>query len=807
MGWHFSVSSIFLNWGGLMITKKYVLIASLVFIPALVSARTIGSNEYMVWGIGSDQIDIPAGSVISEAVLTIKNITPQDTPLYIHLLDNAEKGILIGTNEGSEDYFDSYGVELSGVYENGNYVCRFSQNENAQSPVRTIYPNPTSVTLADSSTVQLSSALLELMDYAGNGRGVGVGIDSGDNTSYSIDSAIFELTIRSYTAQTSAQSLVFMCNLTSLACWSMAESSGTAVTDSSGNNNTAQLYGEVIREAGISGNGLRLDGINGCMSAMLDVSETNCAVSLWFKTTSLNGGLFSATYGEYGGAHDRNLFLENGKLVARIWSEETIVTNGLNLADGFWHHVVYTYGTSINGQCLYVDGQLAASGIKNQSNFTWQDRIYIGYSKLSAAAFFNGSIDEVQIYNKTLDEQAIQALYAKLAGHWSMDDNFGAAVMDSSGNNNIAQLYGGVTREAGSLQLDGINDCMSVKLDVSETNCAVSLWFKTTSLNGGLFSATYGEYGGAHDRNLFLENGKLVARIWSEETIVTNGLNLADGFWHHVVYTYGTLINGQCLYVDGQLAASGIKNQSNFTWQDRIYIGYSKLSAAVFFNGSIDEVQIYNKTLDEQAIQALYTKPSVHWLMDESFGTAVTDSSGNNNTAQLYGGVIREAGISGNGLRLDGVNGCMSARLDVSETNCAVSLWFKTTSLNGGLFSATYGEYGGAQDRNLFLENGNLVARIWSEETIVTNGLNLADGFWHHVVYTYGTSINGQRIYVDGQLAASGIKSQSDFTWQDRIYIGYSRKSAAPFLNGSIDEVQIYNKTLDEQAIQALYAR
>jgi pimeloyl-ACP methyl ester carboxylesterase len=174
---------------------------------AFLSAQTIEANQYVIWGIGDDEIAIPAGSVITEAVLTITNVAPQNTPLYIHLLDNTEKGLQIGTDDGTGDSFISYGVLLSGTYENGNYVCRFSQND-LLSPIRTIFPSPTSVTLADASTVQLSSAFLELMDYVGNGRGFGIGIDNGNNTSYSIDTLKLELTIRSYTTQTS-QTLVF----------------------------------------------------------------------------------------------------------------------------------------------------------------------------------------------------------------------------------------------------------------------------------------------------------------------------------------------------------------------------------------------------------------------------------------------------------------------------------------------------------------------------------------------------------------------------------------------------------------------
>jgi hypothetical protein len=190
-----------------MRTKNYILIVLVALTSALLSAQTIEANQYVIWGIGDDQINIPAGSVITEAVLTIENVAPQYTPLSIHLLDNTEKGLQVGTDAGTGDYFDSYGVSLSGVYENGNYVCRLSQNDSL-SPMRSIFPSPASVTLADSTTVQLSSAVLELMDYAGNGRGLGIGIDNG-NTAVSYQSISLNITLKVYQGQASSQMLAF----------------------------------------------------------------------------------------------------------------------------------------------------------------------------------------------------------------------------------------------------------------------------------------------------------------------------------------------------------------------------------------------------------------------------------------------------------------------------------------------------------------------------------------------------------------------------------------------------------------------
>ena len=87
---------------------------------------------------------------------------------------------------------------------------------------------------------------------------------------------------------------------------------------------------------------------------------------------------------------------------------------------------------------------------------------------------------------------------------------------------------------------------------------------------------------------------------------------------------------------------------------------------------------------------------------------------------------------------------------------------------------------------------------------IDTTGLNLADGQWHHVAYTYGGNTGGQKIYVDGILRASGFKSQSDFNWDNRVYIGHSAYAGQPYFQGTMDDVAIWNTALTAAQMLAL---
>ncbi|MDQ3813832.1 MAG: hypothetical protein M3347_07755 [Armatimonadota bacterium] len=97
---------------------------------------------------------------------------------------------------------------------------------------------------------------------------------------------------------------------------------------------------------------------------------------------------------------------------------------------------------------------------------------------------------------------------------------------------------------ASALQFSGVNDYIDIDIDLLETEATHELWCKTTQPNGGLFSVVSGKHGTNNDRNIYLSEGNLKARLYNNEIIATTGLNLADDLWHHVAHVYGTFEDG-----------------------------------------------------------------------------------------------------------------------------------------------------------------------------------------------------------------------------------------------------------------------
>jgi len=119
-----------------------------------------------------------------------------------------------------------------------------------------------------------------------------------------------------------------------------------------------------------------------------------------------------------------------------------------------WHHIVGTYDRTQNLMLLYHNGSLAASlGPCTAAVGTTTKPFYIGAdpeNNSAGTAEFQGVIDKVRIYNRTLSASEMQAHYngifsdeTGLIGLWHFDEGTGTSTADTSGNGNNGTLFNG----------------------------------------------------------------------------------------------------------------------------------------------------------------------------------------------------------------------------------------------------------------------------------------------------------------------------------------------------------------------------
>lgn len=178
----------------------------------------------------------------------------------------------------------------------------------------------------------------------------------------------------------------------------------------------------------------------------------------------------------------------------------------------------------------------------------------------------------------------------------------------------------------------------------------MSLWFRTTATQIGVLLG-FGDNAttpfGAADRTLYINGaGALSFYVWDgSPNTITSTNTFRDGQWHHAAATFSAA-TGMRLYVDGLLVAQNPNVTVAYTYPSG---GYWRIGQD--FNGTIDDVQIWNVVRTPAQIQSARSRPLTggeaglirYWRFDEIAGSGVRDSTENRADAWLFGNWQRVA--------------------------------------------------------------------------------------------------------------------------------------------------------------------
>jgi hypothetical protein len=401
-----------------------------------------------------------------------------------------------------------------------------------------------------------------------------------------------------------------------------------------------------------------------------------------------------------------------------------------------------------------------------------------------------------------------------LAAYWKLDDASGTSAADASGLVNTGTVYGGATWVSGvtggALSLNGTNAYAATSKVVSTQidNITMSAWVKwngATSdhqviLNNGS-TATSGY-------SIFLDhgNGNKLSLLAGGIAVMSSQTTLPVGQWALITATRSA--GTWNLYVNG--AAVAITNGGT---TPHVPAGTTTIGAAQGgiqnFNGSVDDVRLYNGALSSNSVIALYHEvptPVAYWKLDETSGTSAADSSGNNNTGTVYGTANWVSGEIGGALSLNGTNAYVQA-LSLASTqtdNITMSAWVKwngSTSdhqviLNNGS-TATSGYA-------VFLDHGNSnkLSLLAGGVAVMSSQTTLATGQWTMVTATRSGGI--WSLYVNGASVAITGSATTPRVPAGVTTIGAAQGGIQDF-NGTVDDARFYNSALGSSSVQNLY--
>ena len=199
----------------------------------------------------------------------------------------------------------------------------------------------------------------------------------------------------------------------------------------------------------------------------------------------------------------------------------------------------------------------------------------------------------------------------------------------------------------GGFEFDGLNDYINISrspyLNLTSSNMSINLWYKVqndsitqkimVSNADNLLSIGSGGYHVWIDESMKPSFTVGQKGDTKDRTVTSSIYNNND--WHMVtaIFDSGT---GLYLYVDGVMdnatySGDVITDITNIASAFPTVIGEfgSVAEDALYFNGTLDEVRIYNRTLTAQEISSLYNTSTPKFSCDLYDNGAITDSQNN----------------------------------------------------------------------------------------------------------------------------------------------------------------------------------
>jgi Concanavalin A-like lectin/glucanases superfamily len=206
--------------------------------------------------------------------------------------------------------------------------------------------------------------------------------------------------------------------------WHLDEGSGTIVHDSSGDRNNGFLASGARWTTGRFGSALSFDGSRGQVHVIDNTSlepASAVTVSAWIKSAQSPGdfkyivakgatGCIAASYGLYSGpSGGLEFYISKDRGTTYVRSPDA----GNRVWDGNWHMVVGTFdGSKVH---LYVDGGEIGAGTARSGSLEYvlpdSNDLFIGDYPGCALHTFDGAIDEISVWSRTVTASEVQATF------------------------------------------------------------------------------------------------------------------------------------------------------------------------------------------------------------------------------------------------------------------------------------------------------------------------------------------------------------------------------------------------------------
>ena len=513
------------------------------------------------------------------------------------------------------------------------------------------------------------------------------------------------------------------------------------------------------------------------------INHHSWSMCAWVRTTSNDNVVFGLTYGLRlwcGSTNYVNLYNSTRNVSA---------SNNISTIDGKWHHICATYSTLDNAVNVYVDG------IKGTTSYypsgetyasSWANSVAIGRdfnnSTASSHYYFQGSMNDVRIYDHCLSAKEVKEISKGLVLHYKLSDPY----IEPTTNNYSgwsSNCYNGTTGTYNygtttDMYYDNLDGITRVRMGTSNLDAWPYVFFNniTPPSNGEYRTLSFDYYPTIKDKVNFYTYNTSGTITWIANGVKGTGGNIPvnTNSWNHISVT---------------IKNTGSSN-SGFGY---MRIGLEKHTSSTSNYWLFKNIQIESKD---------HSTPFVIGSRDES---TVYDCSGLANNGTKIGGVTP----SSNPLPLrydrsydfDGSTGSIQipnlAKLAPSgefTMNCWI---YHDDTWSSKDFETILGGPSGfeLEAKNRSTNSPVLWAYSWGQGS-ATYKLNK----WNMITMTRNASES--RFYINGELKITGSAGTIP---SGNYFIGAWQTSTGQNYKGRISDFRLYSTVLSVEDIKELY--
>ena len=221
-------------------------------------------------------------------------------------------------------------------------------------------------------------------------------------------------------------------------------------------------------------------------------------------------------------------------------------------------------------------------------------------------------------------------------------------------------------------------------------------------------------------------------------------------------------------------------------------------------------------------VSAVSLNPYSHYLLNENNGTSVGDSSGNNRNGIAISSPAWVSGKLNSALQFNGINQYVNfsnvsiGNFERNETH-SFEFWFRTNNtgqqifmskmLNSGNYNGWEIWFEGTTTNKTYFDLSSIASTNMIRVYFVNN--SISDNKWHNLIVTYDGSSTGSgvKFYFDGVLKSTLVTSDtlSSSTLTATPFQISGRGNGAIGIIGTLDEIAIYNKVLNQSDVDFRY--